>query len=58
MNGGFGLMLDGSEEAAKRASLMLNWDVSNGVRAQRDQQHNSFQSHHNVLKVQMIAGWL
>uniref|UniRef100_A0A8C5H7S3 urocanate hydratase n=1 Tax=Gouania willdenowi TaxID=441366 RepID=A0A8C5H7S3_GOUWI len=31
MNGGFGLMLDGSEEAAKRASLMLNWDVSNGV---------------------------
>ena len=32
MNGGFGLVLDGSEEAAKRASLMLNWDVSNGVR--------------------------
>uniref|UniRef100_A0A8D3CNM3 Urocanate hydratase n=1 Tax=Scophthalmus maximus TaxID=52904 RepID=A0A8D3CNM3_SCOMX len=32
MNGGFGLLLDGSEEAAKRASLMLNWDVSNGVR--------------------------
>uniref|UniRef100_A0A8D3CHJ9 urocanate hydratase n=1 Tax=Scophthalmus maximus TaxID=52904 RepID=A0A8D3CHJ9_SCOMX len=31
MNGGFGLLLDGSEEAAKRASLMLNWDVSNGV---------------------------
>uniref|UniRef100_A0A8C8EPS1 Urocanate hydratase n=1 Tax=Oncorhynchus tshawytscha TaxID=74940 RepID=A0A8C8EPS1_ONCTS len=32
MNGGFGLLLDGTEEAAKRASLMLNWDVSNGVR--------------------------
>uniref|UniRef100_A0A3P8YMV2 Urocanate hydratase n=2 Tax=Esox lucius TaxID=8010 RepID=A0A3P8YMV2_ESOLU len=31
INGGFGLLLDGSEEAAKRASLMLNWDVSNGV---------------------------
>uniref|UniRef100_A0AAQ5ZL85 urocanate hydratase n=1 Tax=Amphiprion ocellaris TaxID=80972 RepID=A0AAQ5ZL85_AMPOC len=31
MNGGFGLLLDGSEEAAKRARLMLNWDVSNGV---------------------------
>ncbi|CAB1315045.1 unnamed protein product [Coregonus sp. 'balchen'] len=30
MNGGFGLLLDGTEEAAKRASLMLNWDVSNG----------------------------
>ncbi|XP_056129916.1 urocanate hydratase isoform X2 [Lampris incognitus] len=31
INGGFGLLLDGSEGAAKRASLMLNWDVSNGV---------------------------
>uniref|UniRef100_A0A669D900 Urocanate hydratase 1 n=1 Tax=Oreochromis niloticus TaxID=8128 RepID=A0A669D900_ORENI len=31
INGGFGLVLDGSEEAAKRARLMLNWDVSNGV---------------------------
>lgn len=32
INGGFGLLLDGSNEAAERASLMLNWDVSNGVR--------------------------
>lgn len=32
INGGFGLLLDGSEEAATRARLMLNWDVSNGVR--------------------------
>uniref|UniRef100_A0AAX7UPF8 Urocanate hydratase n=1 Tax=Astatotilapia calliptera TaxID=8154 RepID=A0AAX7UPF8_ASTCA len=31
INGGFGLVLDGSDEAAKRARLMLNWDVSNGV---------------------------
>uniref|UniRef100_A0A4W4F906 urocanate hydratase n=1 Tax=Electrophorus electricus TaxID=8005 RepID=A0A4W4F906_ELEEL len=31
MNGGFGLVLDGSEEAGKRARMMLNWDVSNGV---------------------------
>ncbi|KAG7231425.1 hypothetical protein INR49_011945 [Caranx melampygus] len=31
MNGGFGLLLDGSEEAEQRARLMLNWDVSNGV---------------------------
>ncbi|XP_043979297.1 urocanate hydratase [Gambusia affinis] len=31
INGGFGLLLDGSDEAAKRARLMLNWDVSNGV---------------------------
>ncbi|KAJ8408990.1 hypothetical protein AAFF_G00240110 [Aldrovandia affinis] len=31
MNGGFGLVLDGSVEAGRRASMMLNWDVSNGV---------------------------
>ncbi len=31
INGGFGLLLDGSEEAAQRARTMLAWDVSNGV---------------------------
>uniref|UniRef100_A0A0B7ACI2 Urocanate hydratase n=3 Tax=Arion vulgaris TaxID=1028688 RepID=A0A0B7ACI2_9EUPU len=31
INGGFGLVLDGSEEAGKRAHEMLSWDVSNGV---------------------------
>ncbi|KAJ4448068.1 Urocanate hydratase, partial [Periplaneta americana] len=31
INGGFGMLLDGSEEAASRAALMLGWDVSNGV---------------------------
>ena len=31
MNGGFGLLLDGSEDAHSRANNMLNWDVSNGV---------------------------
>ncbi|KAJ9584024.1 hypothetical protein L9F63_021628 [Diploptera punctata] len=31
VNGGFGLLLDGSEDAAGRADLMLSWDVSNGV---------------------------
>lgn len=31
INGGFGLLLDGSEESAERATRMLNWDVSNGV---------------------------
>nr|XP_058956426.1 urocanate hydratase-like [Pocillopora verrucosa] len=31
INGGFGLVLDGSEEASKRARMMLSWDVSNGV---------------------------
>ena len=31
MNGGFGLVLDGSEEAASRAKQMLFWDVNNGI---------------------------
>ncbi|TRY55002.1 hypothetical protein DNTS_020746 [Danionella cerebrum] len=31
MNGGFGLVLDGSAVAGQRARVMLNWDVSNGV---------------------------
>ncbi|CAK8681142.1 unnamed protein product [Clavelina lepadiformis] len=31
VNGGFGLVLDGSPEAESRAKSMLKWDVSNGV---------------------------
>ena len=31
MNGGFGLVLDGTPDAARRAAAMLDWDVSNGV---------------------------
>ncbi|XP_043407426.1 urocanate hydratase [Chelonia mydas] len=31
INGGFGLVLDGSAEAEKQAKMMLSWDVSNGV---------------------------
>uniref|UniRef100_A0A8D0DGT0 Urocanate hydratase n=1 Tax=Salvator merianae TaxID=96440 RepID=A0A8D0DGT0_SALMN len=31
INGGFGLVLDGSEDAEERAKMMLSWDVSNGV---------------------------
>ncbi len=31
INGGFGLVLDGSEAAASRAQEMLSWDVSNGI---------------------------
>lgn len=31
INGGFGLVLDGSEGAGERAKKMLAWDVSNGV---------------------------
>jgi len=30
-NGGFGLVLDGSEEAGRNAVTMLGWDVNNGI---------------------------
>ena len=35
INGGFGLLLDGTNSAEKKAQLMLGWDVSNGVRRNR-----------------------
>jgi urocanate hydratase len=31
INGGFGLTIDGSEEADQRIKLMLHWDVNNGI---------------------------
>lgn len=31
INGGFGLVLDGSEDAARRLDQMLHWDVNNGI---------------------------
>ncbi|MDT8401035.1 MAG: urocanate hydratase [Bacteroidales bacterium] len=31
INGGFGLLLDGSDEAARRLKMMLHWDVNNGI---------------------------
>jgi len=31
INGGFGMVLDGSKEAEKRLSAMLHWDVNNGI---------------------------
>lgn len=31
MNGGFGLVLDGSEDADRRLESMLFWDVNNGI---------------------------
>ncbi len=31
INGGFGMVLDGSEAAAKRLESMLFWDVNNGI---------------------------
>jgi len=31
INGGFGLVLDGTDDAKRRAQAMLSWDVSNGL---------------------------
>ncbi len=31
INGGFGMVLDGSEEAQRRLKAMLYWDVNNGI---------------------------
>lgn len=31
INGGFGLVLDGTSQAEQKARMMLSWDVSNGV---------------------------
>lgn len=31
INGGFGMLLDGSEEAGRRLYSMLHWDVNNGI---------------------------
>ncbi len=40
INGGFGLVLDGSKEADKRLKSMLFWDVNNGI-ARRSWARNS-----------------
>ncbi len=31
INGGFGMVLDGSEDASRRLRMMLHWDVNNGL---------------------------
>ena len=31
MNGGFGMVIDGSEDASRRLQSMLHWDVNNGI---------------------------
>lgn len=31
INGGFGMLLDGSSEAERRLKMMLHWDVNNGI---------------------------
>jgi urocanate hydratase len=31
MNGGFGMLIDGSEDSERRLRSMLHWDVNNGI---------------------------
>jgi urocanate hydratase len=31
MNGGFGMLLDGSQDSERRLKMMLHWDVNNGI---------------------------
>ena len=31
INGGFGMLIDGTDEAAQKIESMLHWDVNNGV---------------------------
>jgi urocanate hydratase len=31
VNGGFGMVLDGTPDASRRLNMMLNWDVNNGI---------------------------
>lgn len=31
INGGFGMLLDGSQDADRRLKMMLHWDVNNGI---------------------------
>jgi len=40
INGGFGLLLDGSDDAGRRLKMMLHWDVNNGI-ARRSWARNS-----------------
>lgn len=40
INGGFGMVIDGSDEAARRIESMLFWDVNNGI-ARRSWARNS-----------------
>ncbi|KAI8614295.1 urocanate hydratase [Chytriomyces sp. MP71] len=44
MNGGFLLLLDGTEDASRRARNMLHWDVNNGV-ARRSWSGNAHAKH-------------
>ena len=48
INGGFGMVIDGSEESARHIKLMLFWDVNNGI-ARRSWARN-VGSQHAILR--------
>ncbi len=51
INGGFGLVLDGSDDAAHRAREMLFWDVNNGVaRRAWDRNENAMHAIQEAMK--------
>jgi urocanate hydratase len=55
INGGFGLVLDGTNVAAKRAESMLFWDVANGLtRRARAGNPNAIKT---IKKLQDIKGY-
>jgi urocanate hydratase len=52
INGGFGLVLDGSDSAARKAKSMLFWDVTNGlVRRARAGNKNAYVTINNLRKI-------
>jgi len=64
INGGFGLVLDGSIEASKRASSFLHWDVFNGITrrawagnryAQETLANNTLSAQHSTCFVPTLA---
>jgi urocanate hydratase len=55
INGGFGMVIDGSEECDKRIQMMLLWDVNNGI-ARRSWARNSGAIDAITREMQRTAG--
>ena len=48
INGGFLLVLDGTEQAVRRARRMLSWDVNHGVSRESDRSYPFLLTRENV----------
>ena len=55
MNGGFGMVLDGSKNAEQKLQSMLAWDVNNGV-ARRAWARND--GAEETIQRTMVHSWL